>query len=103
MISDLVLVKKLPDFIRNAIEADANCFVAIIPKKQYLSAITEAGYRDVKVIDETRYPIQLIDFENPTGQAIIEELKLSNGQTKEIVNNFIDVVSITISAYKPSS
>ena len=102
MISDLVLLKELPDFIRNSTEANAECFVAIIPKDQYLGAIEEAGFRDVKVIDETRYPVQLIDFEDPTTKAIIKEMKISKEQTKEIAKKFIDVVSIKVSAYKPS-
>jgi len=102
MISDLVLLKELPDFIRNSVARAAECFVALILKDQYLGAIEEAGFQDVKVIDETRYPIQLINFEDPTAKAIITEMKLSEEQTKQITKKFIDVVSITVSAYKPS-
>ena len=102
MISDLVLLKELPDFIRNSIEAYAECFVALILKDQYLGAIEEAGFRDVKVIDETRYPVQLIDFEDPTAKAIIKEMKLSKEQAKEIAKKSVDVASIKVSAYKPS-
>ena len=73
MISDLVLLKELPDFIRNSIEAHSECFVALILKDQYLGAIEEAGFQDVKVIDETRYPVQLINLEDPTAKAILKK------------------------------
>ncbi|MFH0748900.1 MAG: arsenite methyltransferase [Candidatus Bathyarchaeota archaeon] len=102
MISDLVLLKELPDFIRNSIETCVECFVALIIKDKYLGAIEEAGFQNVKVIDETRYPIQLIDFKDPTAKAILKEMKLSKEQIKEITEKFIDVVSIKVSAYKPS-
>ncbi|MCJ7771140.1 arsenite methyltransferase [Candidatus Bathyarchaeota archaeon] len=102
MISDLVLLKKLPHFIRSSIEAHAECFVALILKDQYLGSIEAAGFQDIRVVDETRYPIQLLDLEDPTARSIIKELKLSKEQAKEIANKFIDAVSIKVSAYKPS-
>jgi arsenite methyltransferase len=102
MISDLVLLKKLPDFIRKSTESHAECFVALILKEQYIGAIEDAGFQDVKVIDETPYPVQLIDFEDPTAKAIIKEMKLSKEQAKEIAKKSIDVASIKVSAYKPS-
>ena len=102
MISDLVLLKKLPHFIRSSIEAHAECFVALILKDQYLGAIEAAGFQDIRVVDETRYPIQLLDLEDPTARSIIKELKLSKEQAKEIANKFIDAVSIKVNAYKPS-
>jgi arsenite methyltransferase len=101
MISDLVLLKELPDFIRNSIEAHTECFVALILKAQYLSIIEEAGFRNVKAIGEKRYPVQLIDLEDPTAKAIIKEMRISKKQAKEIAEKFVDVVSITVNAYRP--
>jgi SAM-dependent methyltransferase len=102
VISDLVLLKELPDFIRNTIKAHAECFVALILKDQYLRTIKEAGFQDVQVVDQTRYPVRLVDFEDPTAKVILKEMKLSKEQAKKISKKLIDVASITVSAHKPS-
>ena len=102
MISDLVLLRELPDFIKNSIEANPECFIALILKTQYLNAIEEAGFQDVKIVDEAQYPVQLVDFEDPTAKAIIKEMKLTKEQKREISKKFLDVASITVSAHKPS-
>lgn len=101
VIADLVLRKALPDFIKTRFKDYPDCFVAIISKAYYLEAITDAGFCDVKVINEARYPAQLIDFDDPTVKAIIKKMKLSKEQTKELAEQFIDVVSVTVSAFKP--
>jgi len=102
VISDLVLLRELPDFIKNSIEANPECFVALILKTQYISTIIEAGFQDIKMVDKTQYAVQLVDFEDPTAKAIVKEMRLSKEQKKEISKKFLDVASITVRAHKPS-
>ncbi len=101
VIADLVLRKELPDFIKTRFKDLIEGFIAIIPKAQYLNIINHAGFQDVTVVDEARYPAQLTDFDDPIVKAAIVELKLSEKQIKEVAANAIEVVSITIRADKP--
>ncbi len=83
MISDMVLLKELPDFIKNSIKAYVECIGGAILKEKYLAAMTEAGFQDVKIVDETSFPADLIDFNDPTAKAILEDLKISVEQAKK--------------------
>lgn len=52
MISDIVLVRELPDFIKNSIEAYIGCLSGAIMKDEYVAAVKAAGFEDVKIIEE---------------------------------------------------
>ena len=80
MVSDLVLVKDLPEAIRKSVEAYVGCLAGAINKVDYLNFITIAGFRDVKVISETSYPVD----------AMFEKLKNAEGA----------IVGIKVSAIK---
>jgi len=96
MVSDIVLMKELPDFIKNSIEAYVGCISGAIMKKEYIGAIREAGFREVKVIDETSCPIEYI-ANDPTAKAIINKMNASTGKLEEIGNS---VVSINVQGKK---
>ena len=57
MVSDIVLLKKLPDFVKESIEAYVGCVSGAATKDRYLKAINSAGFKDVKVIDESVFPL----------------------------------------------
>ena len=97
MISDLVLLKELPDFIKNSIEAYVGCLSGAIMKDEYMGAIEIAGFREVRIIDEASFSIE--DMANdPTAKAITENLKIPYEKVKEIANS---VVSIKVYGAKP--
>ncbi len=102
MISDLVLLKQLPDFIKNSIKAYVECIGGAILKEEYLAAIKEAGFQDVKIVDETSYPADLIDFNSSTAKAILKDLKISVEQAKEMIDEFVKVASVKVYAIKPA-
>lgn len=60
MISDIVLTKELPDFIKNNMAAYVGCISGAIIKDNYLNAIKKAGFIDVKIIDEVNFPLNFI-------------------------------------------
>lgn len=96
MVSDLVLEKKLPDFIKNSIDAYIGCLSGAILKKKYLGYIKEAGFSDITVVEEGNFPIE--DMLNDlTVKAAVKDLKMEPEKIKEIVQS---VVSIKISAIK---
>lgn len=60
MVSDIVLLNELPGFIRDSIEAYIGCLSGAILKEDYMEAIREAGFHEVRIVDETPFP--MVDY-----------------------------------------
>lgn len=58
MVSDLVLTKDLPGNIKESVEAYVGCLAGAVKKEDYLRCIKEAGFGDIKIMDETDYPVE---------------------------------------------
>ena len=97
MVSDLVLVKELPDFIKNSVRAYIGCLSGAIMKDKYTDAIKKAGFQNVKIIEETSYPIELM-ANDQSAQAIIEDFEIPPEKAKEVAHS---VVSIKVYGVKP--
>jgi arsenite methyltransferase len=98
MISDIVILKELPSFIRGSIEAYIGCLSGAIKKDEYLQKIEGAGFQDVKVMGETSFSVEFI-INDPTIKAMIEK----SGLPLEKVTNIADsVVSIKVHGVKPA-
>lgn len=97
MVSDIVLEKELPDSIRNSIKAYVECVSGALLKDEYIEAIKEAGFKEVKIIDETSFPYDLLD-NDPTTRAIIKDRSISPEEVKEAAGS---VLSINIYGVKP--
>ena len=97
MVSDIVLLKELPEAIKNSVEAYVGCLSGAIMKDRYLAAIENAGFDGVKILKETLFPIK--DMSNdPTAKAVIEKANISSGDIAEIGDA---VASVRVSATKP--
>ncbi|MCF7891942.1 MAG: arsenite methyltransferase [Candidatus Omnitrophica bacterium] len=57
IVSDLVLTKDLPKAIKESIEAYLGCLAGAVKRQRYLSFIKQAGFQNVKVINESNYPV----------------------------------------------
>lgn len=55
LVSDIVLLRPLPDLMRQSVEAYVACVAGASLKDEYLDAIRQAGFRDVCVVGETVY------------------------------------------------
>jgi ubiquinone/menaquinone biosynthesis C-methylase UbiE len=55
MVSDIVLVKELPEDIRNSLAAYAGCVAGALRKEDYLTTIAEAGFENVEVVSEQSF------------------------------------------------
>ena len=97
MVSDIVLLKALPDVILNSIEAYASCVSGAMLKDEYSKTIEDAGFQNVTVIDETAFPVDYM-VNDPVVQEIIRGLAISPQEITEIANS---VVSAKVSAVKP--
>jgi len=98
MVSDIVLLKELPDFIKNSIEAYIGCISGAITKDEYVGAIKAAGFQEVRIIDETSFPIECM-ANDPTARAIIENLEISLEKVEEVSSS---VISIKAHGVKPN-
>jgi arsenite methyltransferase len=99
MISDIVLLKELPAFIKNSIEAYIGCVAGAMLKDEYLKAVSEAGFQDIKIIDETAFPAELI-LSDPTAKEIIKKLEMEPESAGDVAKS---VMSIKVSGTKPVS
>jgi len=98
MISDIVLLRPLPDFIMNSVAAYIGCISGAIMKDKYIDIIREVGFRDVRVIQEKSFPIEHM-ANDPTAQAIIGNLDMPREEIVKLVEGAI--CSVNVQAIKP--
>ena len=96
MVSDIVLLKELPESIRENVEAYAGCISGAELKDKYLELIGKAGFREVKVMEEKTYPLEYIISESSLKEAI----KMTNMAEEEVKEAATSIVSIKVSATK---
>ena len=77
MISDLVLVKDLPDAIKESVEAYVGCLAGAIKKDEYLKFIKIAGFKEIKVISQTSYPVDAMFKELKCAEDAVASIKVS--------------------------
>jgi SAM-dependent methyltransferase len=77
MVSDLVLVKDLPDAIKESIEAYVGCLAGAIRKDEYLKLIAMVGFQDVEVISESSYPVDAMFDNLESAQDAVASIKVS--------------------------
>lgn len=99
MVSDLVLVKELPEIIRESVEAYVGCLAGAVNKDEYLKFIKTAGFKDVTVVSESNYPIEAM-ANDITAQVVKNNPQIKIKDLKDTANV---VVSVKISAKKPAA
>jgi hypothetical protein len=99
MISDMVLLKEIPEPVKKSVLAYVGCISGAEMKSSYTKMIENAGFGEVKVMEETHLPLELM-LSDATAKAIMKQLKLTKKNAAELVNS---VVSIKISAKKPQN
>ena len=96
MISDLVLLRELPDFIKNSVEAYIGCLSGAVMKDEYLEAIKAAGFQGVRIVDETFFPIECL-ANDPTAKVA----KNSKIPLEKIEDAASVIMSIKVYGVKP--
>ncbi len=97
MVSDIVLLTELPARIKDSIEAYIGCLSGATRKDEYVRAIREAGFHEVRIRSESSFPIECM-ANDPTAKAIIENTKTSSEELREIGDS---VVSVSVYGLKP--
>ncbi len=98
-VSDVVLQRELPEFVKRSTEAYIGCLAGAIMKEEYLEIIRAVGFQDVKVEDESSFPIESLISEK-AGSSIIDMPKISAEQQRAVSDS---ILSIKIGAFKPKS
>lgn len=88
MVSDLVLTKELPEALKGSVEGYLGCISGAIAKDEYLQAIENAGFKDVKIVDESHYLDMLND---PGVSSYFEKFNISHDVLKEIAESIISI------------
>jgi arsenite methyltransferase len=96
MVSDVVLVKELPASIRSSVEACIGCLSGALFKAGYLRTIADAGFKDVRIVQEVPFPLDLM-INDPVVKAILDKPDVSNEDLNQAANA---VASINVFALK---
>jgi arsenite methyltransferase len=97
MVSDIVLTRPLPDFVKNSVAAYIGCVAGAALKEDYLGAMRQAGFEDVTVQSETPFPVDCVTTD-PMLAALAESLNLS---MEELARQATEtVVSVRVSGIK---
>jgi SAM-dependent methyltransferase len=97
MVSDIVLLKELPDSIKASVTAYVGCVAGALMKDDYLKAIKAAGFRQVKIVDQASLPVEFM-ANDPTTVAIAKNAGISIDRMRETASS---VLSIKVSGVKP--
>jgi SAM-dependent methyltransferase len=98
MVSDIVLLKELPDVLKNSIEAYVGCLSGALLKDEYIRTIKAAGFKDVRIIDEASFPMEFI-ANDPTAKEVIKNSKISPEKVREVASS---IMSIKVYGIKPN-
>jgi arsenite methyltransferase len=90
MVSDMVLLKELPEAIRNSVDAYVGCLGGAIMKDEYINAMKQAGFQDIKIVGEAFLPMELLT-NDPMVKGIIENLKMPPEMVREVSHSIASI------------
>ena len=110
MVSDMVLLKELPEAVKKRAHP-ASCVHRAIMKDEYIETIEQAGFQEVKIVEEKQYSFEDV-VNDPNARVVVanpnkntQELKSISEleeEAKEIVKEALNsTASINISGIKP--
>lgn len=90
MVSDVVLLKELPQEVKKSTQAYIGCVSGAMMKDEYIETIREAGFQEVKIIEETHFPSEYV-LDDPTAKAIMENSNMSLEKMKELASSIMSI------------
>jgi SAM-dependent methyltransferase len=99
MVSDIVLLKELPEFIRKNVTAYIGCVSGAMMKDEYLGLVEEAGFDTVEIRELKTFSL--------LGTAVSDDVRELIGRIKamtpaEILDLAGSIASMSYAAYKPA-
>jgi len=97
-ISDIVLEKELPDFVKNSLAGHVACVSGAEKLEDYLQYVKNAGFRNIKIESKANFPLELM-LTDPQIMKIAKQMNFSldSEEAKDIASR---VTSISLSATK---
>jgi ubiquinone/menaquinone biosynthesis C-methylase UbiE len=97
MVSDIVQLRQLPENVRKSVQAYVGCLSGAIKKEKYLNLASKAGFENVELVEEARFPVKYM-ANDPTAKALVAELGMNANDVEEIGDA---IESIKFRAVKP--
>lgn len=97
-ISDIVLERELPDFIKKSLAGHIACVSGAEKLEDYLQYIKDAGFKNIKIISTSAFPLELM-LADPQVRRIAQEMNF-NVNSEEAKDIATSVKSISINAIK---
>lgn len=97
MVSDIVLLKELPEQLKGSVEAYVGCIAGALIKDDYLGLIKEAGFTDIDIVSETPF-ISDLTGADPHVAAILKEADMT---PQEAAPALMSILSVSLNAVKP--
>ncbi len=99
-ISDIVLEKELPDFIKNSLAGHVACVSGAEEIEVYLQYVRDAGFKDIEIVRKTTFPLELM-LTDPHIINIAKSMNfnMNSDEANDIANS---IKSISLSAIKPA-
>lgn len=91
MISDIALLKPLPEFVKESIAAYVGCVAGALLKDDYISAVASAGFENVTVVDEKPFAITMAELSDPLVQSLIDEFNPSPEHVKDLAGSIVSI------------
>lgn len=95
-VSDMVLLKELPDVVKQSVAAYVGCLSGAIMKDAYVATIRDAGFDDVRIVEESSFPLDYM-ASDPSAQAIRDSINLTPDELRDLADS---VVSIKVAGKK---
>lgn len=96
LVSDIVLLKELPDSVRSSIEAYVGCIAGAVMKGEYLASMQAAGFEQVEILNEVSAAAA---FSGEVAEQAAEKTKISAGTLEQVAGT---IASISVRASKPN-
>ena len=98
MVSDIVLLKELPEVIRENVQAYVSCIGGAIMKDKYIETIEEAGFQDVEIVEQSNFSTtEFLLGDDNIRDALGDQIE----KVKQLDRLDLDSTSIKVKAIKP--
>jgi SAM-dependent methyltransferase len=97
MVSDIVLLKELPAALKESVAAYTGCVAGALMKDDYLGEIGAAGFQDVKIINETLFPVKAL-VSHPAAEGVSVGCDTLEDTAEQLAAT---IASIKVYAVKP--
>ncbi len=99
MVSDIVLLRRLPQRLLDDAAAYSACISGAALKGAYIQMIRDAGFERVKVTGQRDYPVEFLIDDAGTIQTFLEDTGLSVEELKRAGKS---IVSVSVIAHRPA-